>query len=105
MMKILNQYEEFGSGMGFPSMRDYFQSDKYENQGKIVSYLKTGKPVMVQTSMARDVFTGAPLGTEKVFVNDGEYAWSTDLAYYVEKYNLLLPDAFMKHALKKISAH
>ena len=102
-MKILNQYEEFGQGMGFPSMREFFQSDKYENQDKIARYLRTGTPVMVQTSMARDVFTGAPLGIEKVFVNDGVYGWSTDLAYYVEKYNLKLPDAFMKHALTQIS--
>lgn len=102
-MKILNQYEEFGQGMGFPSMKEFFSSGKYENQDKIANYLKTGKPVMVQPSLARDVFTGTPLGIEKVFVNDGVYGWSTDLAYYVEKYNLKLPDAFIKHALTKMS--
>ena len=104
-MKILNQYEEFGPGMGFPSMKEFFQSGKYENQDKIVRYLRTGEPVMVQTMLPRDVFTGEPLGIEKVFINDGEYIWSSDLAYYVEKYNLLLPDEFIKHVLKKISAH
>ena len=102
-MKILNQYEEFGQGMGFPSMKDFFQSDKYENQDKIAKYLRTGTPVMVQTAYAIDVFTGEPLKIEKVFVNDGVYAWSNDLAYYVEKYNLKLPDAFMKHALTRIA--
>lgn len=101
-MIILNKFEEFGHGMGFPSMREHFQSKKYENQDKIATYLKTGTPVMTQTSYARDVFTGALLGYEKVFYNDGVYAWSNDLAYYVEKYNLKLSDDFMKHALSKI---
>ena len=100
-MKILNQYKEFGSGMGFPSIKDFFQENKYENQDKIVAYLKAGKPVMVQTSVAKDVFTGAPLGTEKVFLSDGTYGWNSDLAYYVEKYNLKLPKEFEKHVLTK----
>ena len=101
-MIILNKFDEFGRGMGFPSMQEFFQSEKYENQDKIVDYLKTGKPVMVQTAYARDVFTGALLGYEKVFFIDGVFAWSNDLAYYVEKYNLKLPDTFMKHALTNI---
>ena len=100
-MKILNQYKEFGRGMGFPSMKDFFQENKYENQDKIVAYLKAGKPVMVQTSVAKDVFTGAHLGTEKVFLSDGTYGWNSDLVYYVEKYNLKLPKEFEKHVLTK----
>lgn len=100
-MIILNKFDEFGHGMGFPSMREYFQNDKYENQDLITAYLKTGTPVMVQTAYARDVFTGTLLGYEKIFVNDGVYAWSNDLAYYVEKYNLKLPDDFTEYVLNK----
>ncbi len=104
-MEILNKYEEFGPGMGFPSMKDFFQSEKYENQDKIVHYLKTGKPTMVQTMLPKDVFTGEPLDFEMTFVNDGVYSWCSDLAYYVEKYNLRLPDEFIKHALSKIAGN
>jgi hypothetical protein len=28
---------------------------------------------------------------------DGEYLWRVDLAYYVEKYHLQLPDDFLTH--------
>lgn len=101
-MKILNLYDEFGRGMGFPSMKEFFQSEKYENQDKIVRYLRTGEPCMVQTMLPRDVFTGEPLGIEKYFINDGEYIWNSDLAYYVEKYNLKLSDEFTQHVLTKL---
>lgn len=35
-------------------------------------------------------------------MSDGEYKWTYDLIYYVEKYDMELPDEFIKHVLKKI---
>ena len=35
-------------------------------------------------------------------MTDGEYSWLSDLAYYVEKYNLRLPEEFEGKVLKKL---
>jgi len=33
-------------------------------------------------------------------MNDGKYTWRSDVIYYFEKYNLKLPDEFVKEVLK-----
>ncbi len=102
-MIILNKFDEFGKGMGFPSMREFFAEEKYENQQLIADYLKNGTPTMASTAVARDVFTGERIGREQVFMNDGIYSWVSDLAYYVEKYNLKLPDDFVDYVLNQLT--
>lgn len=100
-MISLIQYEEFGKGMGLPSMRDSFQKEKYEGQNKIIEYLKNGKQTMVAVGKPIDFFTGEQLTTSKVFMNDGKFSWINTLAYYVEHYNLRLPQEFEDYVLKK----
>ena len=48
---------------------------------------------------AFDVFTGEPIGFSDNSRNDGVYSWGECLAYYVERYNLMLPDEFVSHAV------
>lgn len=37
----------------------------------------------------------------KFFVmDDGEFVWTSEVIYYVEKYNLILPDEFINHVLR-----
>ena len=100
-MKFLCTFDEGSKGMGFPSMKEFFMNEKYEYQDDVVEYLKTkGKPGMVRTMRPKDYFTGEPINVEYVFLDDGVYAWTSPLAYYVEKYNLKLPDDFIEHVLK-----
>lgn len=103
-MIILNKFDEFGKNMGFPSMQDFFEKSKYKNQEIIIDYLNNGLITMTQASYARDVFTGEVINKEKTFMNDGVYAWNSDLVYYVERYNLKLPDEFETHVLKQIKS-
>ena len=101
MDKILFLFDEFGKGMGLPSMKDFFMDEKYEHQDDIVYYMRNyGKPGMAAPMLTRDFFTGEYSGGGLVHFSDGEYAWTSDLPYYVEKYNLKLPDDFIEHVLK-----
>ena len=99
IMISLIHYDEFGSGMCFPSIKDFFQPKKYEEQDKIIEYLKNGKCTMASPGRAIDVFTGEVIDMNVMYMNDGKYSWTSVLIYYVEKYNLRLPLEFEKHVL------
>lgn len=100
-MISLIQYDEFGKGMGFPSIKGSFNADKYEGQEEIIEYMKKGKITMVSVGRDIDIVTGETIPYEKVFMNDGEYRWTSTLRYYVEKYNLRLPKEFEEHVIKR----
>lgn len=98
-MIYIGKYEELSPGRGFDSMKEHFESYNYPGKEKILEYLRSGKVDMVSTDMARDVFTGEVIKIEKLGMNDGKYMWWNTISYYVEKYNLRLPEEFEKHIL------
>lgn len=102
-MIILCNYTEYGSDNGI-SMRDYFEERPYPGMDKIVSYLRNnGKATLASTAPLRDRFTNERMKGEYQLVvyDDGIYSWWSDLAYYVEKYNLRLPKEFEDYVLSQ----
>ena len=99
-MILLGKYNEFAPDMGFPSMKEHFQDEPYKGKTAILEYLLNGNVHMVTASRITDVFTGEKVGTELVYMDDGKFSWSSKLPYYVDKYNLRLPEEFEKHVLK-----
>jgi hypothetical protein len=81
-----------------------FESDRYEGQDKIEVYLKNGREVCVSMELIKDVFTGESIG-ENLCFTDGTYMWESELAYYVEKYNLRLPKSFEQHIFQNFTEH
>ena len=100
-MIILGKYEELAPGMGFPSIKKDLQKEPYETKAKILEYLRNGNVHMVTASRIVDVFTGTTVNSELVFMDDGKYSWSSKIPYYVEKYNLRLPEDFERHILNQ----
>ena len=98
-MISLIHYDEFGKGMGFPSMKESFESMPYTGKEKIIKYLESGKPTYVQTKVATDVFTGQRIPVECMGMTDNKFSWHSTLAYYVKKYNLRLPKEFEEYVL------
>lgn len=101
-MIILGKYEEFGPGMGFPSIKEYLQDEPYKSKGDILAYLNGGNVHMVTASVFNDVVTGKQTDRELVYMDDGVYSWSSKLPYYVETHNLRLPKEFETHVLKQM---
>lgn len=102
-MIYIGNYKEFETESKV-SMKDFFEKEGYENQEKIAEYLKSnGKNIMVSASYHKDVFTSQSTGIEEICKEDGKYRWFNILAYYVEKYNLRLPEDFEIHILGKIT--
>lgn len=98
-MIILFKYEEFGPGMGYPSIREHLRKEPYVEKEKILEYMKKGRVHMVSGQRMKDIFTGEPIEGEMLFMDDGKYSWTSKMIYYVEKYDLELPEDFFAHIL------
>lgn len=74
-------------------------NDPVDSKQKILEYLKSGDVHSVAPGFAKDVFTGDKINGSLMILTDGMFAWRSDTAYYVEKYNIALPEKFIKHIL------
>lgn len=84
-----------------PKLVDNLSNKEMTCKGQIVEYLRTGGEVeLVGSGTVTDVFTGAALQIPSRTRQDGVYEWSEKLAYYVDRYNLRLPDEFVSHILR-----
>lgn len=99
-------YREFRKGLSekeaarYPSMKDSFSDAPIARKPDIVEFLTHGgEALIVGMAWPRDVFTGAPIPGEVEIRSDGSYEWRAELAYYVDKYNLQLPQDFVDHIL------
>ncbi len=100
-MKSLIMYDEFGKGMGLPSMRNSFCKEPYKGMDKIIEYLKNGSITYVTATKNVDIFTNEVLPGFRSGMTDGKYTWNSVLPYYVQKYNLKLNDDFIQHVLSQ----
>lgn len=99
MSNYINKFDEFGPGMGFPKMSEYFEEKPYDGIEKIINYLQNGKKTYVSVRKSKDVYSGEIIPIELCGMTDGEYSWISSLCYYVKKYNLRLPKDFEKKVL------
>ena len=97
----LLMWKEFGLE-GAPSIRSAFEAAPYEGIDKIVRYLESGKPHIAIACHGVDALTGEDVMNHLDIRNDGEYAWSSMLSYYVKKYNMRLPKAFEDKVLGRV---
>ena len=97
MSRRIFDYNEYGPGMGFPSMKNSMLDKPYAGMDRIISYLKNGQKTYAAAGRAYDFFTGEEIPGERCGMTDGVFSWVSSLPYYVEKYNLKLPQEFEKH--------
>lgn len=103
MIKSLILYDEFGPGMGLPSMKESFHNVPYDGETAVIDYLKSGGQTNgVSMGKTYDFITGDEIEHERVHYSDDEYSWTSALIYYVENYNLRLSSEFEKHIKKKL---
>lgn len=92
-------YQELEPGENFPKMKDSLEAKEYPNKEKIKKFLRNGTVEFAQHSMAKDVFSGERIPDEVLVLSDGDFFWSSELVWYVDKYNLRLPKKFESHIL------
>lgn len=67
-----------------------------EEVTQTVAYLRSGAALMYSDRLVRDVIDAAHpiIGTLEI-LTDGDWIWPSDLAYYVERHGLRVPDEFL----------
>jgi len=73
-------------------------TQEHEAKKKIASYLRNGAELMMAAGITRD-----PLNEKHQIVGaphvltDGAWAWTADVVYYLEKYNIRLPEELIEN--------
>lgn len=95
-------YEELNPGRNFPRLKDSLEAKAYPNKKAVVEFLQNGTVDLARHSLAKDVFNGERIPNEVLVMHDGDFYWSNVLAWYVDKYNLRLPEKFEAHILNSL---
>lgn len=85
-------------GDEYPAFRS--TASEIPNKEQVLRYMKGGKVIAAAPGRLRDAFTNAVIPGEMLAYSDGEYYWGAEVIYYFEKYNLELPEAFVRHILQ-----
>ena len=94
-MKKIGFYREYTESSKDPSVFELDISGKNQINTKILNYLKTGVEVCYFRNAARCRLSGEYFGPYSTIYTDGEWIWTSGLIFYVEKYNIKLPEDFL----------
>lgn len=68
-----------------------------EHKAEVVAYLRSGRSYIFSPGFDRDFFDETKRADTRSLVTDGVYTWPSLLAYYVECYDVELPQDFEEH--------
>ena len=94
----IGAFRETTSRESDPSIVGCLTDVEHPFKARILSYLTHGHLLFAGGGLLDDVVK--PTGAGFLFNQsrtDGTYSWSDSLAYYVERYNLILPREFVEH--------
>ena len=94
-VKVIGQFQEI-YGKEYLPLMDQCEAGFYTDINAVVEYLRKGDVVAVAAGCAKDVITGENIPGVLTTLSKEGYAWRSDIAYYVEKYGLHLPEDFLK---------
>jgi hypothetical protein len=95
-MKKLGFFQEFDEDNAENDiMASCVRSEPATMQTDVVRYLQRGIPVIDVMEVSPDVLDGSAVDETGSILTDGEWYWREDLAHYVSKYNIALPDEFL----------
>ena len=84
-----------------PSIKTMIHKPMKEKE-KVLEYMKNAEHIGYMPGIARDVFHPEIWTTDLSLMSDGKYQWRSDIIYYVEKYDMELPEEFVEHALRQM---
>ena len=100
-MISLNIFSEYIKDSVVGSIKENISAVADANKAKVLKHLTSATAIASIAGTAKDVFTGETIGGEWVLLSDGKYEWTSDIVYYYENYDLILPDDFIGHVLGK----
>jgi hypothetical protein len=80
-------------------MREHMRAKRTRSETEIVAYLRAGHLLAPVMEWSLDLFDGTPFdggAGSASLLTDGAWLWRQDLAHYVERYHVELPDDFVR---------
>jgi hypothetical protein len=97
-VKLAGNFVEQGwNDIGAPSLVEQRGKRPAANKERVVAYLKAGVAFVVSPGFDEDFFAPPKTAAVSTIRTDGEYAWPSALAYYVENYDVGLSPDFEAH--------
>ena len=98
IVKLAGNFVELGwDDVGSPSLAKLRGTRGPDRKAEVVAYLRAGVPYIVSPGYDDDYFDPSRTAAVGTLVTDGEYAWPSSLAYYVEMYDVALAPEFEAH--------
>ena len=97
----IGQTREIYHNDKYPSIMDIINKPIREKE-KILRYMRGCHIDAVAPAMLRDVINPANKIPDLFAMSDGTYGWRSDVIYYVEKYDMDLPEEFIRHVLSRL---
>ncbi|MFE7332664.1 hypothetical protein ACFU8W_49155 [Streptomyces sp. NPDC057565] len=97
---VVGNFRELGRGWpDGPSLRAAVRDEAPAHASELVEYLRNGTILLAATTLVHDVLSpsNAVIGGWQL-LTDGRWLWHSDLAYYVERYHVVLDPRFLVHA-------
>lgn len=101
-MKMIGVFKELEEGVkNLPSIFEYKNLIHPLYKKEVLAYLKHGVQVFVFMGCVTDPFKGTRdvIAHGPTLVTDGYWIWREDLGYFVEHYNIGLPEIFVEDVL------
>lgn len=93
--------EQYRDERDLPSIHDAVRSEPHPDAERIVAYLEAGIGIAGVGEYARDVLAPEPRYTvSPSLLTDGVWLWRADLAYYIAKYQVAIPEEFVAQMRK-----
>ena len=100
-MIVIGQTREIYKDDKYPSIKELINRPIREKK-KVIEYMKKCKIMAVAPAIVTDLVNPEIKFTELFLMSDGKYEWRSDVIYYVEKYDMELPEEFVQHVLQQL---
>ncbi len=99
-MIIIGQTREIYKDDEYPSIKEMINKPIKEKE-TVIKYMRSCKVTSASPAIITDLINPNIKFAELCSMTDGKYAWRSDVIYYVEKYDMELPEEFIKHVLNQ----
>ncbi|MGA4727703.1 hypothetical protein ACPB67_09820 [Micromonospora taraxaci] len=98
-LKVAGMFREFGpvrSAEPQPSIFDSVTAEELPDLNQVVTYLNSGHVLIDVMDVVDDAFDSTrQVMNGSTVMTDGDWLWRKDLAYYVRRHRVAVPEAFL----------
>lgn len=103
-MKAVGIYKEMTVNSSVTeSIHQHLMREPYPEKRSLLEYLTQSRESICVPTLLRDVLDGGSAICALNVFHDDAFSWRSDLAYYIDKYNLRPDEDFIAHVMKKMS--